>query len=75
VLAFGDLHGLLVADWVPPTAENIVEATDDSILAGYTKANDTHQLRPAVNPSSTRYSEAASAAESQTARQTTSGVP
>jgi hypothetical protein len=42
VLSFDGAPGLLVADWVPATPENIAQATDNSIPAGYTKINDTH---------------------------------
>jgi hypothetical protein len=42
VLGFGGVPGLLVADWVPATPENITMATDGTIPSGYTKVNDTH---------------------------------
>jgi hypothetical protein len=36
------LPDLLVADWMPATPDNIAQATDDSIPAGYTNVDKAY---------------------------------
>jgi hypothetical protein len=36
------LPGLLIADWMPATPDNIAQATDDSVPAGYTKVDKAY---------------------------------
>jgi hypothetical protein len=45
VTVYDGLRDLEVADWVPATADNIAKAKDDSIPAGYTKADKAHASR------------------------------